>query len=75
MTSHSGQLQTLSIGSTDPLFIAATWSTPQRPFVVFFAVLCLSGALISSERYHSALVTGWAFAYLLNLTLFQQPIS
>jgi len=42
---------------------------------VGFALLCLSGALVSSERYHSVLVVVWALIYAINWALFQEPIS
>lgn len=63
------------LASTGPWFLSSPWLTPHRPFVVSFALLSLSGALVSSERYQSALVLIWSLLYVVNWALFQAPIA
>lgn len=63
------------LASTGPLFVTSTWITPYRPFSVGFTLLSFSGAVVSSERFHSALVVVWTLLYITYLSLFQKPIS
>lgn len=63
------------LASTGPLFVTSTWITPYRPFAVGYTLLSLSGALISSQRYHAALVVVWTAIHIAFWVFFQQPIS
>lgn len=63
------------LASVGPLFVTSRWITPYRPFVVGFTLLALSGALVSSRRYHAVLTVVWLLVYLAYWAFFEKPIA
>ncbi len=63
------------IAAMGPLFLDTPWIAPRRLGLAGFVLLSLSGALVSSERYHSGLVVVWALLYAVVLFFLQAPIS
>jgi hypothetical protein len=63
------------IAAMGPLFLDTPWIALRRLGLAGFALLSLSGALVSSERFHAVLVVVWALLYGTVLFLLQAPIS